>query len=121
MIEKKAKGKWSFAIVLSLAAGITILIGSLVSSFWHMAIFPQMSGMMEQKFVNGVVLGSIINIVFGVIMIGGAILMLKKPLQTCQWGIMVMIASALSFIGMGGFMMGIVGMIGGILALIKKP
>jgi len=53
--------------------------------------------------------------------IGGAILMFKKPLQTRQWGVIVLVASVLSFTGMGDFMIGgILGIIGGIIALTKK-
>jgi len=47
--------------------------------------------------------------------------MFKKPLQTRQWGVIVLTASALSFIGMGGFMIGaILGVIAGVIALTKK-
>jgi len=121
MEQKTAKEEWNSANGLSLAAGIIIVIGSLVSSFWHMAFFPQMGWMMGPQFASGVVLGSIVSIVFGAIVIGGAILMFKKPLQTRQWGVMVLVASALSFTGMGGFMIGgILGIIGGVIALTKK-
>jgi len=86
-----------------------------------MTFFPQMGWMMGQQFASGLVLGSIVSIVFGAIVMGGAILMFKKPLQTSQWGVIVLVASALSFIGMGGFMIGgILGIIGGVIALTKK-
>jgi len=121
MAEQIAKEEWNSANGLSLAAGIIIVIGSLVSSFWHMTFFPQMGWMMGQQFAGGIVFGSIVNIVFGAIVMGGAILMFKKPLQTSQWGVIVLVASALSFIGMGGFMIGgILGIIGGVIALTKK-
>ena len=89
---------------LSLAAGIIIVIGSSVSSFWHSAFFPQMGWMMGQQFASGIIVSSLIGIVFGVVVIIGGVLMFKKPLQTRQWGVIVLTASALSFIGMGGFM-----------------
>jgi len=121
MAEIIAKEEWNSANGLSLAAGIIIVIGSLASSFWHMAFFPQMGWMMGQQFASGIVLGSIVSIVFGAIVMGGAILMFKKPLQTRQWGVIVLVASVLSFIGMGGFMIGgILGIIGGVIALTKK-
>ncbi len=116
MAEQIAKEKveTSSAAGISLVAGIIIVIGSLVSSFWHMAFFPQMGWMMGQQFASGIVFGSIVSIVFGAIVIGGAILMFKKPLQTRQWGVIVLVFSALSFVGMGGFI------IGGIIALTKS-
>ena len=121
MSVSKEKVEISSAAGLSLAAGIIIVIGGLVSSFWHMTFFPQMGWMMGQQFASGIVFGSIVSTVFGVIVIGGAILMFKKPLQTRQWGVIVLVASVLSFTGMGGFMIGgILGIIGGIIALTKK-
>ncbi len=121
MAEQIAKEEWNSANGLSLAAGIIIVIGSLASSFWHMAFIPQMGWMMGQQFTSGIVFGSIVSIVFGAIVIVGAILMFKKPLQTRQWGVIVLVASVLSFTGMGGFMIGgILGIIGGIIALTKK-
>ena len=115
MAEIIAKEEWNSANGLSLAAGIIIVIGSLVSSFWHMTFFPQMGWMMGQQFASGIIFGSIVSIVFGAIVMGGAILMFKKPLQTRQWGVIVLVASVLSFTGMGGFM------IGGILVIITQP
>jgi len=121
MSVSKERVEISSAAGLSLAAGTIIVIGSLVSSFWHMSFFPQMGWMMGQQFASGIVLGSIVSIVFGAIVIGGAILMFKKPLQIHQWGVIVLVASALSFIGMGGFMIGgILGIIGGVIALTNK-
>ncbi len=121
MSVSKERVEISSAAGLSLAAGISIVIGSLVSSFWHTTFFPQMGWMMGQQFAGGIVFGSIVSIVFGAIVMGGAILMFKRPLQTRQWGVIVLVASVLSFTGMGGFMIGgILGIIGGIIALTKK-
>ena len=121
MSVTKEKVEISSAAGVSLVAGIIIVIASLVSSSWHSALFPQMGWMMGQQFASGIVLGSIVSIVFGAIVIGGAILMFKKPLQTRQWGVIVLVASVLSFTGMGGFMIGaILGIIGGVIALTKK-
>jgi len=55
MSVSKERVEISSAAGLSLAAGIIIVIGSLVSSFWHMAFFPQMgSGMMNQDMMNSI-------------------------------------------------------------------
>jgi len=121
MSVSKERVEISSAAGLSLAAGIIIVIGSSVSSFWHSAFFPQMGWMMGQQFASGIIALSLVGIVFGVLVIIGAVLMYKKPLQTRQWGVMVLIASALSFVGMGGFMIGaILGVIGGVIALTKN-
>jgi len=121
MSVSKERVEISSAAGLSLAAGIIIVIGSSVSSFWHSAFFPQMGWMMGQQFASGIIALSLVGIVFGVLVIIGAVLMYKKPLQTRQWGVMVLIASALSFVGMGGFIIGaILGVIGGVIALTKN-
>ena len=121
MSISKERVEISSAAGLSLAAGIIIVIGSSVSSFWHTAFFPQMGWVMGQQFASGFIVSSLVGIVFGAVVIVGAVLMYKKPLQTRQWGVIVLIASALSFVGMGGFMIGaILGVIAGVIALTKK-
>jgi len=121
MSVSKEKVEITSAAGLSLAAGIIIVIGSSVSSFWHTAFFPQMGWVMGQQFASGFIVSSLVGIVFGAVVIVGAVLMYKKPLQTRQWGVIVLIASALSFVGMGGFMIGaILGVIAGVIALTKK-
>ena len=121
MSVSNKKVEISTAAGLSLAAGIIIVIGSSVSSFWHTTFFPQMGWMMGQQFASGIMVLSLVGIVFGAVVIVGAILMFKKPLQTRQWGVIVLVASALSFIGMGGFMIGaILGVIAGVIALMKN-
>ena len=121
MSVSNIKVEISSAAGLSLAAGIIIVIGSSVSSFWHTAFFPQMGWMMGQQFASGFIVSSLVGIVFGAVVIVGAVLMYKKPLQTRQWGVIVLTASALSFVGMGGFMIGaILGVIAGVIALTKS-
>jgi len=100
------KSESSSSAGLSLAAGIIIVIGGIVASFWHMAFLPQMGWMMGQQFASGIVVTSILGIVFGGIVLAGAILLYKKPIQTRQWGVIVLVFSALSFVGMGGFLIG---------------
>ncbi len=118
MSVSNKKVEISTAAGLSLAAGIILIIGRSVSSFWHSAFFPHMGWIMGQQFASGIIVSSLVGIVFGAVVIVGAILMFKKPLQTRQWGVMVLTASALSFIGMGGFMIGaILGVIAGVIAL----
>ncbi len=121
MSVSNKKVEISSAAGLSLAAGIIIVIGSSVSSFWHTTFFPQMGWMMGQQFASGIIVSSLVGIVFGAVVIIGAVLMYKKPLQTRQWGVIVLAASALSFIGMGGFMIGgILGVIAGVITLMKN-
>ena len=121
MSVSKERVEISSAAGLSLAAGIIIVIGSSVSSFWHSAFFPQMGWMMGQQFASGIIVSSLVGIVFGAVVIIGAVLMYKKPLQTRQCGVIVLVASALSFVGMGGFMIGgILGVIAGVILLMKN-
>jgi len=121
MSVSKEKVEITSAAGLSLAAGIIIVIGNSVSSFWHSAFFPQMGWMMGQQVASGIIVSSLVGIVFGAVVIIGSVLMYKKPLQTRQWGVIVLVASALSFVGMGGFMIGaILGVIAGVIALTNK-
>jgi len=120
-VKKLQKSESNSSAFLSFVAGIIILIGGVVASFWHMTFLSQMSWMMGPQIAGGFVVGSILGIVFGGIIISAAILMNKKPLQTRQWGVIVLVFSALSFVGMGGFLIGgILGIIAGILAITKQ-
>ncbi len=61
---------------------------------------------------------SIAAIVFGIAVLIGAIMLNSRPAENITWGIIVLIFSIASFIGMGGYMIGaILGIAGGAIAL----
>jgi len=63
------------------------------------------------------------GILFGIIVIVGAVMLYNNPTQNSKWGLVILIFSVLSIFGsaMGGFGVGLIlGIIGGILALTWK-
>jgi len=63
-----------------------------------------------------------LGIVAGIVMLISAAMLYTRPEQSQGWGIVILIASALNlFIGMGGFLAGVLGIIGGALALAWQP
>jgi len=137
--------KPSMAFVLSLIGGILILLGggmmSLIRSFWFpapyefgmMGGFRGWGGMMGYGYLGygyglmgglGFGLFGILGVIFGAIVIIGAIMLNSKPEQHSTWGILIVIFSVLGVFGgaMGGFGIGLVlGVIGGVLAITRKP
>jgi len=62
------------------------------------------------------------GLVCGAIVLLSATMVLAKVGQRRTWGILVLVFSVLSFIGLGGFVVGaIMGIVGGILILRWKP
>jgi uncharacterized membrane protein len=62
-------------------------------------------------------LRSIITLVFGIIVIVCALMLYRRPQRHGMWGILIIIFSALS----GGIIGVVLGLVGGILAIIWKP
>jgi uncharacterized membrane-anchored protein len=61
------------------------------------------------------------GIIAGVVVLIGAAMLYIRPKQAQGWGIVILIVSALNlFFGMGGLLAGLLGIIGGALALAAK-
>ncbi len=110
----------STAYILSLIGGILILIDALVyaavaavgASF--LAFFPGAAAIL--------IAFGVIAILLALIVIYGAIQMKNRPASAKTWGLLVLVFSLVSFIGGGGFVIGaILGLVGGILALVWNP
>jgi hypothetical protein len=124
----------TISYILSLIGGLIVLLYSLwslvISAFygpyWD-GIGGWMSGMMGSYnnfmgMYNGstefMVVTSIVGLVSGVIMVVGAAMLRAHPQEHTMWGIVIIIFSALSFVGMGGFFIGaLLGIIGGAFAI----
>lgn len=64
----------------------------------------------------------LINIVSGIVVLIGALMLYSRPKQAHMWGTLVLVFSIVSLVGMGGFMIGaILGIVGGALAIAWKP
>lgn len=72
---------------------------------------------------SGMMFGfSLVALVSGILVIVGAIMLNARPQEHTTWGIIVLVFSIVSFIGMGGFFIGaVLGIAGGALALSLKP
>jgi hypothetical protein len=65
---------------------------------------------------------SVVSLVCGVIVVFGALVLRVHPQEHIAWGIVIVVSSALSFVGMGGYFVGAAfGILGGALALTYKP
>jgi hypothetical protein len=128
------------AFVLSLVAGVFILLGGgmmlMFGSFMGSYGFGMMSGyggfvgmMGYGRYPFGVmspvfgVIG-VFGLIFGAVVIIGAVMLNKKPAEHSTWGTVIVVFSVLSIFGsaMGGFGVGLIlGLIGGILGITWKP
>ena len=125
------------AFVISLVGGLIILAFSLVNLVWFGSNAPSWggfgdywSGMMNgyhdfmgnyassTSFFTAV---SIASFVCGVIVVFSSLVLRIHPREHLLWGIVIVVFSAISFIGMGGYFVGAgFGIIGGALALTYK-
>ncbi len=114
------------AFVLSLLGGIVIIAGSLIaaslSAFGtpYGTYYGMGPGMMAGFGFNSAwyLSFSLAALVFGIIVLIGAIMLNTHPADHITWGIVVLVFSIASFIGMGGYMIGaILGIAGGAIAL----
>jgi len=66
----------------------------------------------------------VFGLIFGAVVIIGAVMLNKKPAEHSTWGTVIVVFSVLSIFGsaMGGFGVGLIlGLIGGILGITWKP
>jgi len=125
------------AIVLSLIGGSLMLLSGAVMvtmlmygwvGFGMMGGFGRMMGGYMGMMGNiGIPFGfmgvlSLIGTVSGILVITGAVMLSSRPAEHEAWGIIILIFSLISLLGMGGFLIGaILGIIGGAFALSWKP
>lgn len=128
----------SIAFILSLIGGILMLIGGIASSLWFMSggYNSDYSGMMGPGMMGGyqsmmqgfgVPLGytsglSLIGLIAGILVTIGAVMLSARPRESATWGIIILVFSIISLLGMGGFYIGtLLGIAGGALALSFRP
>jgi hypothetical protein len=119
VISMSSRSLRSAAFILSLIGGIVILGGSLIafllSSFGspygtYYRMGPGMMGGFSFGYgYSGWFIGLlIVSLVCGVIVLIGAIMLNTHPTQNLTWGIIILVFSIASFIGMGGYFIGAV-------------
>ena len=123
------------AFILSLIGGVLMLAnGAMMFMFWGtgyswmMGRFGGMmggyQGMMGSLgvpfgFMQGLML---VGLVSGVIVIVGAVMVDARPTEHFAWGVIILVFSVISFLGMGGFIIGaILGITGGVFAISWRP
>jgi hypothetical protein len=118
------------ASILALAGGIVITLSGVllmaVSAFIlpnlnysNLTTPPGLSSSSIPALVSGIVgvMGTF-GLISGVIVLVSAVMLLANLGQRRTWGVLILVFSILSFIGLGGFIVGaILGMVGGILTL----
>ncbi len=116
------------AFIISLVAGILIVLGSLYATIGGIGMMGGLGGMMGQLPYGAMAGLWILGLVSGIIVLISAIMLKIRPgegtrgLRACciWWGSIILVFSIVSLFGgsMGGFLVGaILGIVGGALAL----
>ena len=118
------------AFIVSLVGGLIVFIISVLNVVWFSSGATNfggygsfMRGMMDgnhnfmgsyassNSFFAGL---SLVAVICGVIVIIGAIMLRAQPHQHLPWAILIIVFSAASFVGMGGYFIGaVLGILGG--------
>ncbi len=111
------------AFVLGLVAGIFFLLNAIalyvLGAFMAALLGAMVGGPTAAMDMMNALIGLMFAATFAVF--GGSVLLLVKPEQHKLWGILVLVFSLVAIVGGGGFFLGtILGLIGGILALVWK-
>ena len=128
----------TLAFVISLVGALIVLILSLVNLVWFGSNAPNWGGFGD--YMHNMMGGyhnfmgnyststsfftaiSIVSFVCGVIVLMSTLVLRIHPPEHFLWGIVIVVFSAISFVGMGGYFVGaIFGIVGGVLALTYKP
>jgi len=123
--------------ILSLIAGIFILLGAIVMSMFTLGATSMtgsvsgMAGMMSGMYGGmsmGMMMGfapalTVLGLASGVMVLLGSAMLYSRPSESQLWGAIILAFSVVSILGgMGGFLVGLVlGVVGGVLALTWKP
>ena len=114
--------------VLSLAGGIIILLGGIVSLLWLLVGFQasfdplaDIRNMLRtEEFRAFQIRYTVAGLSSGVAVMLVSFMLRMKPEESRRWGFMIIVLSAMSILGMGGFIVGMaLGIIGGAIAIMK--
>ena len=124
----------TLAVILTLIGGILMFLGGAMFSMFGFTGLGMMGGYRDMMdgywgmmggfgFPFGLMMVfSLIGLVSGVLVIIGAVMLDTRPSEHTAWGIIILVFSIISFLGMGGFSVGaILGIIGGAFALTFRP
>ncbi len=128
----------TLAFAIALVGAVIVLVVSLINAVWFGTGAPFwggfggfMQGMMgsNHNFMGAYASStgfftavSVVSLVCGIIMLIGALMLRVYPKDHLIWGIVILVFSAVSFVGMGGYFVGeVLGIIGAVLAVTYKP
>lgn len=124
--EGTLKRKVPLASAFSYAAGILIFVSSMIAwallpSVFDPLTLSKLAVDRQQSLIgNYTLIVPITGIASGIAIIFCASLYYLKPQKNQIWGVGIIIFSLIALVGMGGFVLGtVLGLIGGILALLK--
>ena len=120
--------------ILALAGGVIVLLGGVLFLAVAAYVIPNMNlsnvtvpkgfdPASLPKLISGVltVMGGF-GLICGAVVLVSSTMLLAKVGNRRTWGILILVFSVLSFVGLGGFVLGaVLGMIGGVLVLRWKP
>jgi hypothetical protein len=122
------------ASILALTGGIIIILGGVIFIGASVYILPHLNfnNMTVPQGFTAASLHSLISGIVGVMgafgLVCGAVVLISSTMilakvgQWRTWGILILVFSVLSFVGLGGFIIGaILGIVGGVLTLRWKP
>ncbi len=125
------------SFIISFVGGLILLVVSTINAVWFGSGTPSWSGLgvymrsmagyhgfmgnygSSSSFFAAV---SVVSLVCGVIVVMAALMLRIHPQEHVMWGAVIVVFSAISYIGMGGYFVGAAfGIIGGAIALTYKP
>jgi len=127
--QSQSAPKPTAAFALSLIAGIWMLgTRGLMAGFgWNLVMRGHwMWGHGITRGMGGVIpvlfWGPWFGIIAGIIVLLAAVILYSNPSKAQSWGVVILIVSVLNLVvGMGGFLPGVLGIIGGALAIAWRP
>lgn len=122
------------ASILALIGGMFVALGGLLLVVVSYLVLPYINyfsvttpnGLSPGSLpglVSGIVrVMGVVGLVTGAVIVFSAIMLLTRSGESRTWGIMILVFSVLSLVGLGGFVVGaILGIVGGVLTLRWKP
>jgi len=113
-------------ILIMLTGSLLVLVSTFILphlNFSNLTVPQGLTSASMPALISGVVgvMGTF-GLVSGIIVLVSAVLLLANVGPRNTWGILILVFSVLSFLGLGGFVIGaILGIVGGILTLRWKP
>ena len=96
----------------------TAFVVSLIAGLWSLAMDSMSRPGVFGSWIPSEGIWPLFCISFGLLIVAGAILLCIKPCHRHAWGTLILLASALDFMfGAGGILGGVLGLIGGIIAI----